>query len=104
MPEAADGLADIRAFMKHRGPRCAMCRIADTMSDGDADKLRRALASHDITDKAVADWVASLGFAWMVEDPKGCVRHHRQQGHLQVPVHEVGSQDQAHTLDVARDG
>jgi hypothetical protein len=81
MAEVADDLSDFRALNPRRGPRCDVCRIIGQMDDAQRDRVTRAIAAEDITDRAVVAWLEQQGFAFSVQAREGSVKHHRQNRH-----------------------
>ena len=82
MSEAADGLLDeMRSLRRQRGGRCDLCRLLQAMTPEHAAAARAGMQAIDITDDAVALWIAAKGYVWENKDPRSTVRHHRQMRH-----------------------
>lgn len=81
MAEPADGLDDFRAFATVKGPACSVCRVMATMPDEHRELVSRAIVTADITDIAVAKWLAANHYDLKILDPRASVRNHRQGKH-----------------------
>lgn len=82
MSEAADGLlGEMRALRNRRGGQCDLCRLLRDMAPEHVEAVKAGMQAHDITDDAVATWIAQKGYVWENKDPRSTVRHHRQMRH-----------------------